>query len=85
MLRAKIKKVEQVMSMRKACLALMVAASVTPALARDKTVNMKVSLGTAGASAGAGHPGGQERRRRRPPGRRRSEGVAEEMRRRTVN
>src|SRR5438874_10934478 len=32
------------MSMRKAFLALLVAASVTPALAQDKTVTMKVSL-----------------------------------------
>src|SRR6201986_3451329 len=32
------------MSMRKALLALLLAASVTPALAQDKTVNMKVSL-----------------------------------------
>src|SRR6202522_4231771 len=32
------------MSMRKAILALLLAASVTPALAQDKTVNMKVSL-----------------------------------------
>ena len=30
--------------MRKAFLALLLAASVTPALAQDKTVNMKVSL-----------------------------------------
>jgi TRAP-type C4-dicarboxylate transport system substrate-binding protein len=44
MARKKIKKVEQVMSMRKACLALLIAASVTPALAQDKTVTMKVSL-----------------------------------------
>ena len=32
------------MSMRKAFLALLLAASVTPALAQDKTVNLKVSL-----------------------------------------
>src|ERR1700678_3216385 len=32
------------MSMRKTILALLLAASVTPALAQDKTVNMKVSL-----------------------------------------
>ena len=32
------------MAMRKAFLALLLAASVTPALAQDKTVNMKVSL-----------------------------------------
>jgi hypothetical protein len=32
------------MSMTIACLTLWVAASVTPALAQDKTVNMKVSL-----------------------------------------
>src|SRR4030088_2720516 len=32
------------MSMRKTLLALLLAASVTPALAQDKTVNMKVSL-----------------------------------------
>src|SRR3981189_865607 len=32
------------MSMRKAILALLLAASLTPAFAQDKTVNMKVSL-----------------------------------------
>ena len=34
----------ETMSMRKTLLALLLAASVTPALAQDKTVNMKVSL-----------------------------------------
>src|SRR3981081_3469982 len=44
MAREKIKEVEQVMSIRKACLALLIAASVTPAMAQDKNVTLKVSL-----------------------------------------
>lgn len=57
------------MSMRKTFLALLLAASVAPALAQDKTVNLKVSLWVPlGPSAGAGHAGSGRRHRKAPGG-----------------